>query len=64
MVNADLCVLYMSLTKKSELDQAFYSSSLKMIAEKSIIYHDFDTIDMKFRQEVFNFLRIQFDDLK
>ncbi len=65
----DLCELYMSLSKYStktfvESDQALYSSYLRFIIEKLVTYNDLDSNKSSIRKDLFEFLRIQIEQIK
>ena len=65
----DLSVLYMSLAEHREKsqrqgDQALYSSYLKLLMEQSVTYHDLDAVRPTIRKDVFDFLRVEIDQLK
>ncbi|CAF5092739.1 unnamed protein product, partial [Rotaria sp. Silwood1] len=65
----DLCTLYMSLSKNQnksfyESDQALYSSYLKFIIEKLVIYNDLDLNKSTIRKDLFYFFHIEIEQLK
>ncbi|CAF0715627.1 unnamed protein product [Adineta steineri] len=65
----DLCVLYMSLLKTSdkssrENDQSLYSSYLKFIIEKLVVYNDLDSSKLLIRKELLDFFRNEIEQLK
>lgn len=65
----DLCVLYMSLSKYSnktfvESDQALYSSYLKFLIEKVVLYNDLDSNKSTIRKDLFEFFHIEIEQLK
>jgi ribosomal protein L23 len=65
----DLCVLYMSLSKYSnkkcgESDQALYSSYLKFLIEKLVVYNDLDSNKSTIRKDLFEFFQIEIEQIK
>jgi hypothetical protein len=59
----------MSLSKYSnkifdENDQALYSSYLRFLIEKLVIYNDLDSNKSTIRKDLFLFLRIQIEQIK
>ena len=45
-------------------DPALYSSYLKLLIEKSVIYNDLDAVRPTMRKDFFDFLRMEIDQLK
>ncbi|CAF1500441.1 unnamed protein product, partial [Rotaria magnacalcarata] len=65
----DLCNLYMSLSKTQnklfrESDQALYSSYLKFLIEKFVVYYDLDLTKSSIRKDLFEFLKVEIEQLK
>ncbi|CAF4673227.1 unnamed protein product, partial [Rotaria sp. Silwood2] len=65
----DLCELNMTLSKNQnksfhESDQALYSSYLKFLIEKLVIYNDLDSSKSTIRKDLFDFLHIEIEQLK
>lgn len=64
----DLCELYMSLAKNSEKsvresDQSVYSSYLKYLLEKLVVYTDLDSNKSLLRKDLFDFLQHEIEQL-
>ncbi|UJR28997.1 hypothetical protein I4U23_010215 [Adineta vaga] len=64
----DLCELYMSLSKNSEKtfresDQALYSSYLKYLLEKLVVYNDLDSSKSLLQKDLFDFLQHEIEQL-
>jgi len=59
----------MSLSKYSnktfgESEQALYSSYLKLVIEKLVIYNDLDSNKSTIRKDLFGFLRMEIEQIK
>mgnify|MGYP006892795922 CR=1 FL=1 len=59
----------MSLSKystkvSSESEQALYSSYLKFLIEKVIIYNDFDSNKLNIRREILDFIQFEIEQMK
>ena len=64
----DLCLLYMSLARISdkslrESDQALYSSYLKFLIDKLIVYNDLDTNKTSLRKDLLDFFRSEIEQI-
>ena len=62
--SSDLCVLYMSLSKTRECDQALYSPHLRFLVEKVVLHNDLDTSQSSIRKDLFVFLQTELEQLK
>ena len=69
LIRLDLCELYMSLSKYptktfGESEQSLYSSYLKFIVEKVVIYNDLDSKKLNIRTELFEFIQTEIEQIK